>query len=142
MSRKKQLIKLNQRFKKMLVYPTLFLFLSCHNNNQIEFNIENQTLITPNGDGIRNISISNDSINESYIITLKEINGEVPKYMKLSDIDDAYQIYLNGLPLMRENKTFRLNKNSSYTIEKYGGGATAISLKIWTNEESQVYKSE
>lgn len=142
MNRKRLQINLNQLFKKMLAYHSLLFFLSCSYNNQIDFNVENQTIITPKGDGIDNLSISNDSLIETYIFTLKDIYGEPPKCIKLSHIDDSYKIYLNGLPFKGENKTFKLKRNSSYTIEKFGGGASAFSLKIWTNEESQVYKSE
>ncbi len=109
-------------------------------HHEMYFNIDKQQLICCDKIKLGMLHIDDDSHKESISLFWehdKTINNP-PEFLDLNNIPNGYKITSGGL---KRKKPFRLPVNSSYTIEKSGGGSPSFKIRIWTDSKGKVYKT-
>lgn len=120
----------------------IIVFPSCFKSNEIYFDIGDQSIKSCNSQGLYKLDIQNDSLNEFYSIIWKDSTKDSPKILKITNIDAGYKIFKGWERNPIPNSNFHLKKYSSYAIEKSQGDATPFKVKLFTDENGYVIRSD
>lgn len=116
-------------------------------DHELSFDIQKQVIVNCNNNQLNKLSIENDSINKKGFPVEKGLliywNGtagvRTPKELDLSNIPSGYRVMRGANDY--EGYKYIFKPNSSYLIEKFGGGQTAFYLRVWTDSLGRVYKT-
>ncbi len=103
------------------------------------FDIASQTVRSSSSKGILRLTIENDSIPETFLISWRGSYDSMPDFIDFNSINEAYQVDKGGE--MIDNSKFKLMPFSKYTIERMQGDAGAYYLYIWTDGKGKVVKA-
>lgn len=128
-------------FLSILVVLGIGYYLMSHpRHHDIYFNIDEQQLISCDKIKFRMLSLKNEN-NEESLNLFWENNKDItdpPEFLDLNNIPKEYRITSGGIKSIRP---FRLKFNTSYSIEKSGGGSPSFKIRIWTDSRGKVYKT-
>jgi len=134
-----------KRFNLFLIILVL-VFSSCRVENPFYFDINTQTIYSCDKGVFYSISIDNDSIKPDghlmeggVLIIWNDTINPPPNKINIDSIPDKYNIHRAGYI---SHKKYKLKPNSTYTLTKNGFGGIAYHIKIWTNFEGRVIKTD
>jgi len=113
----------------------VFSFLSCY-DNQIIFDVQDQKIVSCNGQIITTMTIEKDDGDEHFFIEKKDgYKGESDIY--LNKIDDAY--FIETLSEELSSQDFKLSPNSSYVLRNHTfGDAASSEVRVKTDGRGHI----
>lgn len=115
--------------------------------HELSFDVQRQVIISCNNNPIKKLSMENDSIKKNgfplegglLIFWEGETSVRVPNELDLSNIPSGYVITKGGRDY--KGRKYFFKPNSSYLIEKFGGGISEFYIRVWTDSLGRVYKT-
>lgn len=130
-----------------IVFVSLFMLGCKRQDHELSFDIQKQVILNCNSNPIDNLTITNDSIKSNnfgveaglLIYWNGDTNVKIPNELNFSNIPSGYIIRQGGRDYKGRKYIFK--PNSSYTIEKFGGGRSEFYLRVWTDSLGKVVKT-
>lgn len=115
-----------------------YYLMSHPRHHEMYFNIDKQQLVCCDKIKLGMLHFDDDNHKESISLFWEHNETNPPEFLDLNNIPNGYKNTTGGL---KRKKKFRLSINSSYTIEKSGGGSPSFKIRIWTDSSGKVYKT-
>lgn len=116
-------------------YIIIFLLIVSCEKHKMHYDIGSQQLVSCNKIPFYYFKISNN--NTSFYFSWKDSINDCPKSINLRKIPKGYLCE----DFLSKKKRFMLKSNSEYLIEKSGMGKMSHMIKIWTDNQGNVYKT-
>jgi len=121
-------------------YILIAVLLSSCASNVVYFDIKKNKLWA-NSKRISSFTIESDSLHESFSVYWSGVYNKAPYSITFDDPHGSYSIEKNR-KLLLNNKDFKLNPLSKYTISRHGGDAAPFYLNIWTDSIGRVIRQD